>query len=130
MKYIILTLFLVVLLWMVADALMQPGVKDLKGDFKELAFVRNQQNTGPVIRIYAVSVKDTLWNAMEKYGHYMPHNKYGNTKVYFFLHNTPAPTQLFLENENIGSQYKSYCIGRYEKNAMGQTNFSRYPFTK
>lgn len=129
MKYIILTLFLIVLLWMVTDVLMQPGIRDLKGEFKELAFVRNEQNTGPVVRIYAVSVKDTLWGEMQKYGNFMPHNKYGNTKVYFFLNNTPAPNQLLLENGHFGSEYKNYCIGVYEKNAMGQTTFSRFPFT-
>lgn len=124
----ILILFLAVLIWMMADAFMQPGVKDLKGDFKELAFVRNEQNTGPVVRIYAVSVKDTLWDEMEQYGEYMPHTKYGNTQVYFFLHNTPAPTQLSLENGNIGSQYESYCVAKYNKNGMGQTSFSKYPY--
>lgn len=129
MKYIILALFLIVLLWMVTDVLLQPGIRDLKGEFKELAFVRNEQNTGPVVRIYAVSVKDTLWSEMQEYGNFMPHNKYGNTKVYFFLSNTPAPTQLLLENGHFSSEYKNYCIGMYEKNAMGQTSFSRFPFT-
>lgn len=130
MKYIILALFLVVLFWMVADAFMQPGIKDLKGGFKELAFIRNEQNTGPVVRIYAVSVKDTLWSEMKQYGDYMPHTKYGNTQVYFFLANTPAPTALSLEDENITPQYQSYCIARYEKSAMGETTFSKYPFSK
>ncbi len=130
MKYIILTLFLALLLWMVAEALLQPGAQDLKAGFQELAFVRNEQNTGPVIRVYAVSVKDTLWGDMRQYGDYMPHTKYGHTTVYFFLDHQPAPTELFLGQDPMDNQYKSYCIGSYEKNAMGQTTFSRYPFAQ
>lgn len=129
-KYLIIVLVVVALIWMVWDAIKQPGVQDLKGDFKELAFTRNEQNTGPVVRIYAVSVKDTLWNEMEQYGNYMPHTKYGVTRVYFFINGKPAPEHLSLEGENIEDNFKPYCIARYEKNAMSQTYLSRYPFNK
>lgn len=129
MKFIFVGSFVVVLLWMVMDTVMRPGVNDLEGNFTKLAAVRNEQNIGPVIRAYAVTVKDTLWSNMLKYGNYMPHNKYGNTKVYFFLNNTPAPNQLTLGKDNIEADHRQHCIGLYEKNAMSEVNFIKYPFS-
>jgi hypothetical protein len=117
-------------LWMLADALIQPGVDDLKGDFKELAFVRNEQNSGPVMRFYAASVRDTLWDEFEKYGDFMPHTKYGTTKVYFFLPGAPMPENLFLEDGGLSPESKRYCIGIYEKNGMSQVYITKYPFIR
>ncbi|MEH0156759.1 hypothetical protein V6R21_21695 [Limibacter armeniacum] len=105
----------------------QPGVSDLEGDFKEDAFLRNENNTGPVVRVYAVSVSDTLWAAMEQYGKMMPHNKYGNTKVYFF-EKGEAPNDLKLEDDNFDRVYQASCLARFEKDAMGKEVFTRYPF--
>jgi hypothetical protein len=127
-KYLLGGISVLLILWMLADSFLQPGVKDLKGDFKELAFIRNEQNTGPIIRIYAVSVKDTLWNDMKQYGNYMPHTKYGTTKVYYFLNMPSLPEGLTLTNENIADKYKSLCVARYEKDVMSQENFQSYPF--
>jgi hypothetical protein len=129
-KYIFSMLLVVGISWMIADSFLQPGIKDLDGDFKELAFIRNEQNTGPVVRIYAVSVKDTVWGAMEAYGNYMPHTKYGVTRVYFSLNNNPLPgkADLSIEGDNLDEKYKSFCIGRYEKNIMSKALLTRYPF--
>jgi hypothetical protein len=127
-KFVILAVILVAASWMIWDAVKQPGVQDLKGNFKELVFVRNEQNTGPVVRLYAVSVNDTLWQQMEQYGRLMPHTKYGLTRVYFFKAGTPAPQKLSLEGDNLPEEYKNTCIGRYEKDAMGQITLTRYPF--
>lgn len=114
--------------WFVVEATSQPGVHDLQGNPEELAFVRNENNTGPVKRVYVVAIEDTLWQEMQKYGSYMPHNKYGNTQVYFFLKSQPTPTDLVLENP-IETQFQQYCLARYEKDAMGNEHFTRYPFS-
>lgn len=128
MKYLFLLSIIIVCVWMVADMFLRPGVDDLKGNFKELAFTRNEQNTGPVSRIYVISVSDTLWGNMLKFGNYMPHNKYGTTRVFFFLENTPAPDKLYFGQENLSPVFKKYCIARYEKNSMSHVSFMRYPF--
>lgn len=128
-KSYLLIIAAIALLWMLKDSFTQPGETDLKGNFKELTFARNEQNTGPVFRVYSVNVDDTLWNEMEDYGNLKPHTKYGNTRVYYFIKGTPTPDKLSTEGDNIQEQYKRYCIARYEKNAMGQTFLSRYPFS-
>lgn len=118
-------LLIIIMIW---NAVNEPGIKDLKGNFKELAFIRNEQNTGPVIRVYAVSLDSEEWDAMKQYGNYMPHNKYGNTKIYFFLNNNKAPNSLKLGDINIDEQFKKYCIAVYDKDGMSQTSLRRYPF--
>ncbi|ADY53444.1 hypothetical protein Pedsa_2905 [Pseudopedobacter saltans DSM 12145] len=108
--------------------LSQPGVKDLKGDFKEISFVRNEQNDGPVIRVYAVSVSGEYWNEMHQYGDFMPHTKYGNTKVYFFKNSEALPTTLNLLEPQVPQEFQSACLAVYEKDGMSQVSFRKYPF--
>lgn len=115
----------VLIMW---SSLSQPGVKDLEGDFREEALYRNENNTGPIVRLYAVSLDDTLWQQMKQYGDFMPYTKYGTTKVFFFQNNAPVPKVLTPGAENIWDQYKPYCLAVYEKNNMGQVSFIRYPF--
>lgn len=66
----------------------------LKGGFTEVAFYRNENNTGPVVRIYAVKVDNPDGAAYEAYGNAMPHTLHGMTKVYFFNDGDPMPSTL------------------------------------
>ena len=128
LKYLLTAAAAVLIIWFIYDASSQPGVDDLKGNFKEVAMYRNENNTGPIVRIYAVTVADTLWNEMQKYGNYMPHTKYGNTKVYFFLGDQPAPTEVEPGQVNFEERFQENTVAKYEKDAMGQVSFVRYPF--
>ncbi|WCT14064.1 hypothetical protein [Mucilaginibacter jinjuensis] len=123
--WVVIIIALLLVLW---NVFTQPGPADLKGNFKEVAFTRNEQNTGPVIRVYAVTVSDTLWKEMIDYGNFMPYNKYGNTKVYFFLNRNPYPKQLTIGNINFDSRFNNYCIGLYQKDVMSQVNLKKLPF--
>ncbi|MDO1446221.1 hypothetical protein Q0590_08160 [Rhodocytophaga aerolata] len=110
------------------DSFSQPSTGDLSGEFKEVAFYRNENNTGPVNRIYAVTLKDTLWQQMQTYGELMPHTKYGTTKVYYFLQSTPAPTHVSAGKDNFEDTYKPYCLAVFEKDALSRVSFKKYPF--
>jgi hypothetical protein len=114
--------------WFFYDIYTQPGVKDLEGDFRQISFVRNENNTGPVVRLYAVAVNDTLWTEMMHYGKMMPHTKYGNTKVFFFLKHSPLPEKLILGDTPIPTAIQQYCIARYEKDGMGNISLVKFPF--
>jgi len=127
-KYLLIAVATLLIIWFISDAFSQPGVDDLKGDFKEVATYRNENNTGPIVRIYAVTVADTLWNDMRKYGNYMPHTKYGNTKVYFFPADGPAPAEVYPGDINFDARFQNNAVARYEKDAMGQVSFEKYPF--
>ena len=105
-----------------------PSTGDLSGEFKEVAFYRNENNTGPVNRIYAVTLKDTLWQQMQTYGELMPHTKYGTTKVYYFLQSTPTPIHVSAGKNNFEDTYKPYCLAVFEKDALSRVSFKKYPF--
>ncbi len=115
----------VVIVW---TSVTEPGIKDLNGNFKEVAFARNEQNSGPVIRYYAVTVEGTLWEEMEQYGDYMPHTKYGTTRVYFFESGKPYPSTISMYENPIPKSLGEFCVALYEKDGMNQTKLTRYPF--
>ena len=127
-KSFLLGLSFLIILGIIWSTVTEKGIKDLSSDFKELTFIRNEQNTGPVIRIYAVSLKKINWQEMEQYGNFMPHTKYGSTKIYFFLNGTDLPQKLKFGEVNIDDRYKKHCIAIYEKNGMSQTSLRKYPF--
>ncbi len=112
---------------MVKDIFDQPGIGDMKAGFKEIAKFRNANNTGPIQRIYVVTVEDSIWKELEDYGNMMPHTKYGNTKVYFFMAGTDVPTQLEPGDVNFNPSFNTRCIALYEKSAMSQVAFNKHP---
>lgn len=125
LKVVMLAVLVLVVGYIVYDASSQPGVQNLAGSFEEVAFYRNENNTGPIIRIYAVTVQDTLWEEMKAYGEFMPHTKYGSTKVYFFREGTPTPNEVFPGPENFDQRYSPHLLAQYEKDAMGQVSFKK-----
>lgn len=126
--YVIVVLVIIMIVWILGDTFTQPGIADLEGDYKEVATYRNENNTGPVVRIYAVYAADTLWEDMEAYGNFMPHTKYGNTKVFFFSDPAQTPPEVFPDPPYFDQKYQEHCVAQYEKSAMGETNFLRFPF--
>lgn len=128
LKYILIAVFVLLVGWFLKDALTQPGVRDLPGDFEEVAVYRNENNTGPIKRIYAVTVADTLWDQMQQYGDFMPHTKYGTTTVYFFLKGQPVPQQVVPGEQNFDARFQEDVLAVYEKDAMNQVSLVKWPF--
>lgn len=96
------------------DSFSQKNIEDLKGDFKEVAFVRNEQNKGGIIRIYAVTVGDIAHADFDGCAKLFPTNDYGSsTTIYFFDKNKPFPTSLSLESPNYDlSKYNAIRISK------------------
>jgi hypothetical protein len=115
--------------YIVYDSTSQPSVSDLKGNFKEVAVFRNANNTGPIVRVYAVTAEGTPWDEMKKYGDLMPYTKYGSTKVYFFGRKKPFPQQLDPAEPYFDTTYNSNCLAVYTKDANGQVSFTKTPFS-
>jgi hypothetical protein len=80
------------------ESFSQPGINDLKGDFEEVAFVRNEQNKGGIVRIYAVAVGNPAIAEYDACADLFPVNDFNSTtRIYFFDKNAPYPTTLSLE---------------------------------
>lgn len=129
-KYIIAAAIAVLIGYIIYDSSSQPTVNDLKGNFKEVALYRNPNNTGPILRIYAVTVQGEPWEEMQKYGDLMPYTKYGNTKVFFFQEGKPTPVSLVLGDNNFDAQFRQNCVAKYEKDGNGQVSLTKNPFNQ
>ena len=91
--------------YFIYDSYSQPNIKDLPGDFEEVAFVRNEQNKGGIVRVYAVTVGDQAKAQYEQCADLFPTNDYGSvTKIYFFDKGMPYPTELTLEEPHFDIQ--------------------------
>lgn len=127
-KILLLSILLVVLGFIIYDSTSQPSVSDLKGNFKETATYRNENNTGPIIRIYAVSVEGLPLEEMKKYGDLMPYTKYGTTTVYFFDASKSSPTTVTPGASPFDATYNENCVGAYIKDQNGEVSFKKSPF--
>jgi len=114
--------------YIVYDSTSQPTVSDLQGGFKEVAMYRNENNTGPIVRVYAVSVQDTRTKDMRPYGDLMPYTKYGTTTVYFFDAAKPFPNSLDAAGPHFEARYNPNCLAVYRKDANGQVSLDENPF--
>lgn len=87
----------------------------LKGGFNEVTFYRNQNNDGPVVRVYSVSVENPDIANYEEYGNAMAYTLHGNTKVYFFDEKDLVPTKLTFDYPHFDTtKYKPIKV--YERN--------------
>ena len=123
-KKIGLAIVLVVIL-MIWSAVKELGINDLEVNFKEVHFVRNENNTGPVIRRYLVTVSDTLWSDLERYGDLMPYTKLGSTEVFFIMDGADVPASLALSGAPFDESFDEHVIAQYTKNNMGQVNLKK-----
>lgn len=125
-KTILIATVIILIGAMVYNSLSQPGIADLKTKFKEISAVRNEQNDGPILRAYVVTVDTANFVDMQTYGDFMPHNKYGNTKVYFFSDKKPYPKTLNLIDPVFDERFKKECLAVYEKNGMGKVVVTKF----
>lgn len=128
MKKIILIISVIVIGLMFYSLNETENINSLEGDFKELAFKRNENNTGPIQRVYAFSIEDTLWSEMKKHADLLPHTKYGSTKVYYFLEEQISEVELNLSLKGINQEAKSKCIAQAIKDGQSRLIFKKNPF--
>jgi hypothetical protein len=127
-KNLLLLVLAMIIGYIVYDSTSQPTVADLQGGFREVAIYRNENNTGPIVRVYAVSVQDTLSKDMLKYGDLMPYTKYGTTTVYFFNAVKPLPNSLAASEPHFDPRFSPSCLAVYRKDANGQVSLDEKPF--
>ena len=117
---------------LIQDFLQRRGPADVKGGFEEIAFARNEQNKGGIVRIYAFSVTDTLNADYLECGELLPHNDYGSmTTAYFFQAGKAAPQSLQLEPPHFDTtRFHPVAVYLKGKDGMGKVVPSLYSKTK
>jgi hypothetical protein len=106
------------------DSLSQPGMERFEGKYKELSSFRNENNTGPVVRVYAIKALDNSKEWMREYGDAMPHTKYGRTVVFFFSDEIDQEIELSPTDPYFEIGLQPYVIATYQKSPMGDLSFT------
>ena len=84
--------------YLIYDSYSQPSLKNISGDFEEVAFVRNEQNKGGIIRIYAVTVGDIMHADYKAAAELFPTNDFNSvTRIFFFDKKNDYPTTLSID---------------------------------
>lgn len=126
-KWLFAIPLIMIITFMFKDTFTQRGITDLAGGFKEVAFVRNEQNKGGIVRIYAFAVTDSTNADYLRCGDLLPHNEYGSTtKAYFFLSGTPFPTELKLDSPHFDTE-QFHAIAYYARNEQGTATVQVLP---
>lgn len=101
------------------ESFTQPGLEQFEGKYLPLSSYRNENNTGPVIRIIAVKALDSNKDWMRSFGDFQPHTKYGRTMVFFFSGEIEVEVILSPTEPYISPDLKPYLMATYEKGPMG-----------
>lgn len=114
---------LIVLFQIVSSSLSQPGLERFEGKYEEIGFYRNENNTGPVLRIYAIRVLDSDTSWMKDFADAQPHTKYGKTMVFFFSEKHTQQIDLSATEPFFSPEFREYLLAEYEKTPMGESRF-------
>lgn len=109
----------ILIFWIGKESLTQPGLQQFEGKYKPLSSFRNENNTGPVVRVITVQALDSNKEWMRSFGDLQPHTKYGRTLVFFFSDEIDQQISLSPTDPYFSSGLKPYVIATYEKGPMG-----------
>lgn len=115
----------ILLYQIINSTLSQPGLERFEGKYEEMDFYRNENNTGPVLRVYAVRVLDEDPTWMKEFAEAQPHTKYGRTLVFFFSEKLRQPVKLSPTEPHFPAQFQAYLLAEFEKTPMGEGRFQQ-----
>ncbi|MCE7054357.1 hypothetical protein LZF95_06700 [Algoriphagus sp. AGSA1] len=122
--YILAGVVIALVILIARESFFQPGMERFDGKFEELGHYRNENNTGPVVRVYAIKALDTSKEWMREYGDAMPHTKYGRTVLFFFNEEIGQEVKLSPTDPYFPEDMRPYVIATYQKSPMGDVSFT------
>ncbi len=117
-------LIVILVYQIVSSSLSQPGLEQYEGKYEELGFYRNENNTGPVIRVYAIRALDTDPAWMRDFADAQPHTKYGRTLFFFFSPDLTEKVNLSPQEPFFPLELQPYLLAKFEKTPMGEGRFT------
>ena len=113
----------IVIYQIINASLSQPGLEQWKEKYEQIGYYRNENNTGPVVRVMAIKVSDQDASWMEEFADAQPHSKYGRTHVFFFSSEVSGKIELSPTAPFFSAEYQPYLLAEYEKSPMGESQF-------
>lgn len=123
--YLIGAVAVILIYQIINSSLSQPGLEQFEGKYEELGFFRNENNTGPVVRVYAIRALDTNPKWMADFAEAQPHTKYGKTLVFFFSPELNEKVILSPQEPFFPEEFQPFLLARFEKTPMGESRFSQ-----
>jgi hypothetical protein len=114
------TIVLGVLGLIVKESFSGQGVADYQDQFEEIGYFRNENNTGPILRVYAFRTKEQDPEVLKSFADLLPHTKYGRTLVFFVGESWKEQVVLSPESPYFPESLRSHLFAKYEKTPMGE----------
>ena len=114
------TIVLGVLGLIVKESFSGKGVADYQDQFEEIGYFRNENNTGPILRVYAYRTQVEDPEVLKSFADLLPHTKYGRTLVFFVNESVKAPVVLSPESPYFPASLSPSIFAKYEKTPMGE----------
>ena len=114
---------LIVLAVIVTESFSEQGIAAYQDQFEEVGYYRNENNTGPVLRIYAYQTQVEDIEVLKSFADLLPHTKYGRTLVFFMHESVKAPVVLSPESPHFPASISPSIFAKYEKTPMGEQQF-------
>jgi hypothetical protein len=107
----------------VTESFSEQGIAAYQDQFEEVGYYRNENNTGPVLRIYAYQTQVEDAEVLKSFADLLPHTKYGRTLVFFVNQSVKAPVALSPESPYFPASLSPSIFAKYEKTPMGEQQF-------
>ncbi|MGM0945998.1 MAG: hypothetical protein ACQEW9_12505 [Bacteroidota bacterium] len=120
----LLTLVIALVFYITKESFSGAGLSRFEGKLEEMDFYRNENNTGPVLRVYSVKVIEKDYELMQEFAKSMPHTKYGRTLVFFFSDELNKKVKVRPNEPYFDSVYEPFLMGSFQKTPMGEERFS------
>ena len=104
----------------VKESFSEQGIAAYQDQFEEVGYYRNENNTGPVLRIYAYRTLVEDPEVLKSFADLLPHTKYGRTLVFFVAESWKDPVVLSSESPYFPELLSSHLFAKYEKTPMGE----------
>jgi hypothetical protein len=114
------TIVLGVLGLIVKESFSGKGVADYQDQFEEIGYFRNENNTGPILRVYAYRTQVEDPEVLKSFADLLPHTKYGRTIVFFVAESWKGTVVLSPENPYFPESLRPHLFAKYEKAPMGE----------
>lgn len=111
---------LIVLGVIVTESFSEQGIAAYQDQFEEVGYYRNENNTGPVLRIYVYQTQVEDQEVLKSFADLLPHTKYGRTLVFFVHESVKAPVALSPESPHFPASMSPSIFAKYEKTPMGE----------
>ena len=105
------------------ESFSEQGIAAYQDQFEEVGYFRNENNTGPVLRIYAYQTQVEDPEVLKSFADLLPHTKYGRTLVFFVNEPVKAPVALSPESPYFPTSLSPSIFAKYEKTPMGEQQF-------